>query len=70
MKVIRSIEVKVKYREVDERIPDDFEDKEQIVLWDSSGALAFTEGNVLSIALHHVTKGKSALLCYIGPMFL
>ena len=71
MKVIRNIEVKVRYREVDEWAPGRAEDREQAMVWDAEGSLVFPKDNGLLVTVSQSRPKKKAVpLCYFGPMFL
>lgn len=71
MKVVRSIEVKVKYTETDEMVPGRTEDKEQALFWDSQGSLVATDGLGLSLTVNYIPKdGKATPIVYLGPMLM
>jgi hypothetical protein len=70
MKVIKSIEVKVKYTETDEMVPGRAEDKVQMIHWDSQGSLVISEDNGLSLIVNLTSKEKTVPLINLGPLLL
>jgi hypothetical protein len=71
VKIIRSIEIRVKYTETDELVPGRTDNKEWGHFWYSQGSLVVTEGAGLSLTVNYITKdGKTTPVVELGPLLI